>query len=176
MHMSERLKWLAAAAASCVLAWVAYTTASAAGSKAEIARTIKSDVAELIAGLNAHDPDRATRFDAPDMVSMESGRPPSVGKDADRQGMTQAFQYAPSWHVGLVEETVDVSDSGDMAVYRSTYNQDFVNDGTPMTEKVNFLAGFLRQADGSWKIGWQVVCAQERPHKKGAEMKQGGLK
>ena len=164
--MSESLKWLAAAAASCVLAWVAYATASAAGSKAEIARTIKSDVAEVIAGLNAHDPDRATRFDAQDMVSMESGRPPTLGKAADRQGMTQAFQYAPSWHVSLVEETVDVSESGDLAVYRSTYNQDSTNEGTPMTQRVNFLAGFVRQGDGSWKIGWQVVCAQERPHKK----------
>ncbi len=167
--MSESLKWLAAAVASCVLAWVTYTTASAAGSKVEIARTIKADVAEMIAGLNAHDPERATRFDAPDMVSMESGRPPTVGKAADKEGMTQAFQYAPSWHVGLVEETVEVSESGDMAIYRSMYNQDSVNDGTPMTQKVNFLAEFLRQGDGSWKIGWQVVCAQERPHKKAGQ-------
>jgi len=165
--VNRRLKGLAAAAASCVLAGLAPASASAA-SKAEVVHTIKADVAELIAGLNAHDAERATRFDAPDMVSMESGRMPSVGKAADKEGMTQAFQYAPSWHVSLVEETVDVADSGDMAIYRSTYNQDSLNEGTPMTQKVNFLAEFKRQGDGSWMISWQVVCAMERPHKKAA--------
>jgi hypothetical protein len=33
-----------------------------------------------------------------------------------------------------------------------------------MTERVNFVAGFHRERDGSWKIGWSVVAAQERPH------------
>jgi len=53
-----------------------------------------------------------------------------------------------------------------MAVYWSTYNQESVDKGVSMTQKVNFLAGFRRQGDGSWKIGWSVVCATEKPHRK----------
>ena len=36
--------------------------------RAQIADTIKRDVAQVIAGINAHDPVRATSFDAPDIV------------------------------------------------------------------------------------------------------------
>ena len=52
------------------------TQACAAPSQAAIASTIKADVAEMVAGINAKDIDKATSFDAPDLVSMESGREP----------------------------------------------------------------------------------------------------
>jgi hypothetical protein len=39
---------------------------------ARIAAEIRADVAQLVAGINAHDPVRATMFDAPDIVSMEN--------------------------------------------------------------------------------------------------------
>jgi ketosteroid isomerase-like protein len=140
---------------------------SSANSATPVASTIEADVAEIVAGINAHDVARATKFDAPDIVTMESGRPPSVGIAADKQGMGAAFKYAPSWRVSLVEEMVDVSSGGDMAVYRSTYNQDSEDDkGTPLTQKVNFVAGFHREADGGWLMRWSVVCANERPHPK----------
>jgi ketosteroid isomerase-like protein len=153
-------------AALCLFCATSMPSTAAAASRERIVKTIEADVAELVAGINAHDPDRATRFDAPDIVSMESGRPPSTGAAANKEGLTQTFKHAPSWRVSMIEETVDVAGSGDMAVYRSTYNQDSVDDGVPMTQKVNFIAGFKRQSDGSWKIGWSVVCATERPHKK----------
>jgi ketosteroid isomerase-like protein len=146
--------------------FVAGSLQAAPVAKQRIADTIKSDVAQLIAGINAHDVDKATQFDAPDIVSMEAGRPPSVGAAADKEGLGMAFKYTPSWQVRLVDETVDVADAGDMAIYRSTYYQDSAANGTPMTQKVNFVAGFRRQPDGSWKIAWSVVAAQERPHKK----------
>jgi ketosteroid isomerase-like protein len=131
---------------------------------AHIADTIRRDVAEIVAGINAHDPARATSFDAPDIVSMESGRPPSIGAAADRQGLSLAFQHTPSWRVRLIDETVDVANSGDMAVYRGTYWQDSTDTGVPMTQKLNLVAGFRQQRDGSWQITWSVVCNQERPH------------
>jgi ketosteroid isomerase-like protein len=152
--------------ALCLFCATATQATASPASQAKIAKTIEADVAELIAGINAHDPDRATRFDAPGIVSMESGRPPSTGAAANKEGLIQTFKYAPSWRVSKIDETVDVAGSGDMAVYRSTYNQDSDDKGVPMTQKVNFLAGFKLQPDGSWKIGWSVVCATERPHKK----------
>ena len=145
---------------------VAGSSQAASVSKAQISQAIKADVAQLIAGINAHDADKATQFDAPDIVSMEAGRPPSVGAAADKEGLGMAFKYAPSWQVRLIDETVDVADAGDMAIYRSTYSQDSTDNGTPMTQKVNFVAGFRKQPDGSWKIAWSVVAAQERPHRK----------
>jgi ketosteroid isomerase-like protein len=151
---------------SLVALLIAGPSLAATASKARIAETIRADVAQLIAGINAHDADKATQFDAPDIVSMEAGRPPTVGAAADKEGLSMAFKYAPGWQVRLIDETVDVADAGDMAIYRSTYNQDSVDNGTPMTQKVNFIAGFRKQPDGSWKIRWSVVAAQERPHKK----------
>lgn len=142
------------------------SSAAAPSAGATIVDTIKANVAQLVAGINAHDPDRATMFDAPDIVSMESGRPPSVGAAADKQGISGAFQYSPSWHLTLIDEIVDVSKDSDMAVYRSTYDEDSVEKGVPMTHRVNFIAGFRTQPDGSWKIAWSVVCAQGRSHAK----------
>jgi hypothetical protein len=51
-----------------------------------------------------------------------------------------------------------------MAIYRGTYNEDSINDGAPMTHVVNYIAGFKKERDGSWKIEWSVVCAQSRSH------------
>lgn len=135
-------------------------------SKSRIAETIKADVAQIVMGINAHDVDQATRFDADDIVSMESGRPASHGLASEKEGLGQAFHYAPDWRLTLVEETVDVADSGDMAVYRSTYNEDSVSDGVPMTHQVNFIAEFRRQPDGRFKVAWSVVSSIEKSHKK----------
>ena len=140
---------------------------SAAPSKADIAATIKADVAEIVAGINAHDPDLTTKFDAADLVVIEAFITPIVGAKADKDGFAAAFKESPNWRVGLIDETVDVADAGDMAVYRSTYHEDSTAaDGTPMTHKVSFLAGFKHAADGAWRMNWYVVCPQERSHKK----------
>ena len=131
----------------------------------DIAHTIKAEVAQLIAGINAHDVMKATAFDAPGIVSMESGRPPSTGIQAERQGLGFAFKANPDWRIRLIDETVDVAKAGDMAVYRGTYHQDSSQAGAPMTQLVNFIAEFKRQKDGSWKVAWSVVSNIERPHK-----------
>ncbi len=133
-------------------------------SSARVAQVIRTDVAEIVAGINAHDVNRATQFDAPGIVSMESGRAPSTGLEAERQGLGMTMQHAPSWHITMIDETVDVASAGDMAIYRGTYNQDSTDNGVPMTQVVNFIADFKRQRDGLWKVEWSVVCAQSRPH------------
>ncbi len=142
----------------------ACATRSAAFDRMTAADTIKHQVAEIIAGINAHDVDRATQFDAPDIVSMESMRAPSVGIAAEREGLATAFKYSPSWHLQLIDETVEVASAGDMAIYRSTYNEDSIVHDVPMTHKVNFVADFQRQPDNSWRVVWSLVCAQQRSH------------
>lgn len=131
-----------------------------------IAAQIKADVAEMIAGINTKDVDKATKFDAPELMAMESGRTPSVGAKADHDGLSMVFKYVPSWHLTMVDETVDVAASGDMAVYRSTCREDSLHDGVPFTHDGNYIAGFRRDPDGMWRVHWSVVSWQSPSHKK----------
>ena len=127
---------------------------------------IRSEVAEIIAGINAKDIGKATKYDAPDLVSMESGRSPSTGAQADHDGLSMTFKYAPSWHLTMIDETVDVAKVGDMAVYRGTYAEDSEHDGVPFTHTGNYVAGFRRDPDGVWRVHWSVIAWQSPSHKK----------
>jgi ketosteroid isomerase-like protein len=126
-----------------------------------IAETIKRDVAQLVAGLNAHDAVTTTAYDAANVVSMECGSPSTIGIEADREGFKKGFAHDPDWRVSLVDETVDDASSGDLAVYRGTYNEDNGRAGVMMTHKTNFIAEFKRQSDGSWKIIWYSASNME---------------
>lgn len=142
--------------------WQASTTVD----KTSIAKTIKADVARLVAGLNAHDPVETTAYDAPDVISMECGSPSTVGIDADREGFKEGFAHDPFWRVSLIDESVDVASSGDLAVYRGTYHEDNGHEGAVLTHKTNFIAEFKRQPDESWKIAWYSVSNMEKAHPK----------
>lgn len=137
-----------------------------ANDQSAIAEHIKVAVAQVVAGINAHDPNKTTAYDAPDIVSMECGSPPTLGLEADREGFRLGFQHDPLWKVSLIDETVDVAGSGDLAVYRGTYNEDNGSHGVLMTHRTNFLAEFRRQSDNSWKIVWYSVSNMERSHPK----------
>ncbi len=139
--------------------------ALAQGDASDLAQKIEGYIAEEVAGINRHDAMKATEFEADDTISMESGRPASVGRQAYIDGLRAAFKYEPAWHLRLIEETVDIPRSRDMAVYRSTYFQDSTMGGLPATQKVNYIAMFKKQKDGSWKIVWSVVSNIEKPHK-----------
>ena len=141
-------------------------TAAMPVDKTAIAQTIKMDVAQLVAGLNAHDAVKTTAYDAPDIVSIECGSAPAVGVEADREGFKTGFAHDPLWRVSLIDETVDVASSGDMAVYRGTYHEDHGREGVLMTHKTNFIAEFKRQSDRSWKIVWYSVSNMEQSHPK----------
>lgn len=141
-------------------------TKAKANDQSAIAESIKVAVAQVVAGINAHDPNKTTAYDAPDIVSMECGSPPTLGLEADREGFRLGFQHDPLWKVSLIDETVDVAGSGDLAVYRGTYNEDNGSHGVLMTHRTNFLAEFRRQSDNSWKIVWYSVSNMERSHPK----------
>ena len=142
-------------------------TAAKSIDKVAIDETIRADVAQFVAGLNAHDPVKTTAFDAPDVISMECGSTSTVGIEADREGFKEGFAHDPHWRVNLIEQSVDVASSGDLAVYRGVYNEDNGReDGVVMTHKTNFIAEFKRQDDGSLKIAWYSVSNMERSHPK----------
>ena len=149
-----------------VASGTAASTAAVSADTAVVAETIKKDVAELVAGLNAHDVARTTAYDAPNVISMECGSPSTIGVEADREGFKMGFAHDPLWKVSLLDETVDVASSGDLAVYRGTYNEQNSRAGVLMTHKTNFLAEFKRQSDGSWRIVWYSVSNMEQSHPK----------
>jgi ketosteroid isomerase-like protein len=134
-------------------------------SEQSVVDAVKTCVAREVAGINVHNPEEATACEATDTISMESGRPASVGRDNYIAGLKMGFHYEPAWHLRLIEETVEVPHSEDVAVYRSTYFQDSTIAGAPATQKVNYIAFFRKQPDGAWKITWSVVSNIEKPHK-----------
>ncbi|HEX3430951.1 MAG TPA: DUF4440 domain-containing protein [Rhizomicrobium sp.] len=136
-----------------------------AASDANVSDAVKACIAGEIAGINAHDAVTATACEATDTISMESGRPASVGRDDYIAGLKMAFQHEPTWRLRLIDETVEVPQSKDIAVYRSTYWQDSTLSGAPATQKVNYIAFLRKQSDGAWKIAWSVVSNVEKPHK-----------
>jgi ketosteroid isomerase-like protein len=148
------------------VAGTASSTAAVSVDTAAIAETIKTDVAQLVAGLNAHDAVKTTAYDDPNIVSMECGSPSTIGAEADRDGFKMGFAHDPLWRVSLIDETVDVASSGDLAVYRGTYNEDNSRAGVLMAHKTNFLAEFKLQSDGSWRIVWYSVSNMEQSHPK----------
>jgi ketosteroid isomerase-like protein len=147
-------------------AGTASSTATVSVDTAGIAETIKADVAQLVAGINAHDAVKTTAYDAPNIISMECGSPSTFGVEADREGFKMGFAHDPLWRVSLINETVDVASSGDLAVYRGTYNEDDSRAGVLMTPKTNFISEFKRQNDGSWRIVWYSVSNVEQSHPK----------
>jgi ketosteroid isomerase-like protein len=141
-------------------------TAAVPVDTAVVAETIKADVAKLVAGINAHDAVQATAYDAPNIVSMQCGSPPTVGAETDREAFKTGFASDPLWKVSLIDETVDVASSGDLAVYRGTYNEDHGHAGVLMTHGTIFMAEFKRQSDGAWRMVWYSVSNMEQSHPK----------
>jgi ketosteroid isomerase-like protein len=131
-----------------------------------ITSQIRSDVAEDIAGINAHNPAEATAHEADDTVFSECGRYVSFGRASYQQGLSMAFEHNPEWHLGLIDEAVVVAKSENQAVYRSTYNEDSMRDGVPYTHQGDYVAGFRRDRDGVWRIHWSTVCWRSPSHKK----------
>ena len=125
---------------------------------------VKAAIAQAISGINAHDADRATAIEAPDVVVMEADRANVVGSAADLTGFKAAFTATSVWGVRLIAETVDVATSGDFAVYRGSYHEDWLKGGAPMTHQVNFLAGLRQKGNGPWRMAWSMVAPTERAH------------
>ena len=137
-----------------------------AATTSPIAAKVEAQVAEMIAGINTRNAEMATRYDAPDIVVMESFSPPAVGRDTDRSGYVESFKRNQGWHIAKIDEAVDVGKGGDLAVYRGNFDEDALEGGVLMTHRVSYLAGFKRDADGVWRMHWAVINPQEHPHKK----------
>jgi ketosteroid isomerase-like protein len=140
--------------------------ASPSSMREAVDATIKAHVRDIVSGINTRNADLATSHDAATIISMQTNQPNTVGAAADASDFRKGFASDPSWRVSLVEEAVDVAEAGDMAVYRSIYNQDGTQSNVPVTQKVNFVSGWSRREDGIWAMNWYVVLEIEKPHKR----------
>ena len=150
-----------------ILIAVAAASGPAHGAPASpIATKVAAEVAEMVAGINSKNADLATKYDAPDIIVMESFSPPAIGRAADRSGYVDSFKQNEGWSIIKIDETVDVSKGGDLVVYRGTYNEEAINSGVLMTHRVDYLAGFRQDADCVWRMYWAVINPEEHSHKK----------
>jgi ketosteroid isomerase-like protein len=154
----KKSEWAGAASTALVALTAAGLAGSARADTASIAAAIKGDEATLVQYFNACDMMKGVSYDAPNFVGMFHGAPNTVGAASDMAEAKKGCQDKTQ-HVVVANETVDVAASGEMAVYRSTY----VFTGTdaktkkPMTEKGNYLTGWRKQPDGSWRVEWSIV-------------------
>jgi len=132
--------------------------AKPAADMGKIAAAVKADANQLVSNFNAHDAVKAVSHDADGILIMFHGAPNATGKDADLATTRQQLAD-PAAKLALSNESVDVAASGDLAVYRATYAFTYTDPKTkkPITENGNWLVGYKPQADGSWKIVWDVV-------------------
>ena len=132
--------------------------ATAAADTTKLADAVKADADQLVTDFNARDAAKAISHDAPGIVGMFHGAPNLVGPDADLANTKQQMSD-PAMKLAVSNEAVDVAASGDLAVYRATYAYTFTDPKTkkPTTETGNWLIGYKPQADGSWKITWDVI-------------------
>lgn len=141
-----------------LLAACGQQAAAPAADNAKIAEAVKAQSAGLVAAFNAHDAEKAVSYDAPDYVGMFHGYPNVVGPEADLKVTKQQVADAAS-KVTVSDEDVSVAAGGDRALWHSTYAYTFTDPKTkqPTTENGNWLIGWRKQPDGSWKAAWGVV-------------------
>ena len=147
-----------AAAAAGLLAGCGAHSAAAPTDAAKISQAVKTDVATLVAAFNKHDAAKSVSFDAPDYVGMFHGLPNVIGPEGDL-ALTKQQVADPASKIEVTGEDVSVAEAGDRALWQSTYAYTFTDPATrmPKTEHGNWLLGFRKQTDGSWKIKWGVV-------------------
>ena len=116
---------------------------------------VKADVHSLVAAFNAHDAAKTVSHDAPDFVGMFHGMANNQGPAADLS-ITKLQVADPKAHIDLSNERVDVSKSGDMAVYRATYAATSTDPkaNRAVVEHGNLLIGYRVGADGTPKVAW----------------------
>jgi ketosteroid isomerase-like protein len=126
--------------------------------KTKVATGIKNDVHDLVESLNAKDVDAAAAHDAANYVGMFHGAPNSVGIEQDK-ATTKQVVADPLFWVQLGNETVDVSDAGDMAVYRTSYQYRHTGEKSKkeVKELGNWVIGYKKQPNGAWKVAWNVI-------------------
>ena len=158
MRRISMLYFASAAAAVGLLAGCSTNPTVGPVDTAKVSDEVKSDATALVAAFNARDAEKSVSFDAPDYVGMMHGAP-NVSGPAGDLALTKQQIADPASKFQVSGGDVSVAAAGDRAMYQSTYAYTFTDPATksPKTENGNWLLGFRKQTDGSWKIKWSVI-------------------
>ena len=139
-----------------------------AGAQDRVAAEGKAAIHSQIDAYAARDAEKAASIVAPDIVAMVHGAPNIVGKQASTAAM-KAQMADPRLKLAVSDESVEVSGSGDLAVYHATYRFTFSDPATKrlVTETGNWVAVFKRQADGTMKLQKDIVVDTPMPGRVG---------
>ncbi len=97
------------------------------------------------------DVQKTVSYWADDALVMSAGQPPLKGKAAIRQMVEESFKM-PGFRISWQPETVEVSESGDMAYMIENSQISFTDStGKPVTLKNKAVSIWRKQPDGSWK-------------------------
>ena len=155
MPMPTRLRLLPVIAG---LALVVGCNPAPAADSAKAREEVKTAMAGIVAAFVARDADKAVSWDGPDFVGMFHGTPNVIGQEADR-ALTKEQAADPGMKFSVGDETIEAAASGDLAVWRATYNYTFTDPKTkqPKTEVGNWVVMWKRGSDGAMKETWSVV-------------------
>lgn len=150
--------WSGPAAICFFLAACSQMPASPAVDTAKVADEVKAAIHTQVDAYAVHDADKAASILAPDAISMFHGEPNLTGAAAGLEQI-KAQMSDPALKLEVSNEAVDVARSGDLAVYRATYHFTYTNPETkkPAVESGNWVAVFMRQPDGTMKLGRDMV-------------------
>ena len=109
--------------------------------------------------------EKTVSYWAEDAVVMSAGQPPVKGKKAIRQMVEDSYKI-PGFHINWEPESVEVSESGDMA-YMIERSQITIHDssGKAITEYYKGVSVWKKQPDGSWKNVVDISNADPSPNK-----------
>ncbi len=129
-----------------------------------VAAEVKGAIRTQVEAYAARDLEKMTSVMAPDYVWIMHGQPNLSGDAAVRAAIDAQFAD-PALALTVADEAVDVSETGDMAVYRATYRYTFTDPATksPVVERGNWVAVFRRQNDGTMKLARDVIVDLPAP-------------
>jgi ketosteroid isomerase-like protein len=121
--------------------------------KDAIAKDIQADERQLLEDYRSRDANKVASHYSDDAVLMITNRPPMSGHDAIVQGMGPALADV-NFALDFANQKTLVSNSGDLAYSRGTYNVSYSHPETKqsVTEHGSYVNIYQKQADGTWKI------------------------
>ncbi len=130
----------------------------------KIADEISTAMAGTVAAINARDAEKAVAIDSDNFVGIFHDMENVRGKAADL-ALTKQQLGDPALKFEVANPEIDVSASGDMAVWRAAYTYNFTDPKTKSlaTERGNWIAVFRRQPDGTMKATLTVMSDTPSP-------------
>lgn len=130
-----------------------------ADTRADHEREIRALAAEWSSAAEARHAEHFASFYADDGMLPLPGAPAIRGREAIEAAVRQ-MMAAPGFHLTFAPESVEVARSGDLAAEKGAYRFT-TNDaqGYPKTEAGKYVVVWKKQADGRWKVLYDIINA-----------------